>query len=1429
MTLGTRSKNAKYRGNTVVGLLIFAGLTLALASCSGNEITWQPGSGNSGLALRDLDIESQLYSGGLAHLSFDLVVPSGTTDSPDEVSVYLEKTGETAASADDPGDFGYPVTHHRISDIDKVATRADTAGMWLQRFREFSATLEDDGNGGVYHVESLFQVPEKIKAGDYRVVVTLEGGSDSVRATYDPVQILEPDDPELFLSHYGLDNNSFLLPESRLDLNDHRSQAAMHLSVEFANLGASAREPVELTTALEIDGQTFPVYMMTKNSGGALQVAGLYTPPRTCINVEDADGTVSEDCAFLRAQEISNVGLRLFLSNAAYDVLASLTSDLTCTLRILLDPENKVDEIDETNNAYSIPVRFLAGSIEAASGSEKTVFDAANMSDSAHYYGNKYMGVGYTLQPSYLKYSEDTVGESDIPQSAEFAVTGELYARISKNWIHPDTNVQNMAKLDLVYAHGDASYDVTKTSGNEAAYKVTILGYDLVNESVKLDGDYKLVDWTYSKDKKGKIFEVDIDAYICVVKMAVGYKGELGLHGEVTLSVKENTFTLDALGGPYASLEAWAQVGVSVVIAEVGVGVELTLINVTAYYNPTLTWNLNLNVARFTHSWPLVIRTLDGKVYVYATVLFWDWKWPLATWDGWAVSLPLIPTVSLMFGDYLDEFFNPDLTKQDGVIFDNVEAGTEYTGYWEFRPGAYAFYTENIQSLYINDQKVCDGDCPQGGTKAHTVYGNDVRAVVTVRVTTSERGGAQLWWDSTERGAECLATFYYKGEDCKDNPVWFQCSEKIDFYWGDKSPNKKYIDPGSSFSVRWKGKFTGIDGDNILLVTSDDTQPRIFVDGHEKELINHPTNLNKKWAEQTLSDMGETDFSLEYSHTEGNAYVTLDVIPSATWFIESTSTWNQFGCQGLEKADVHKQQSASDVDYLNFRIPSNVDYVPGEDYKPACYRLNQLTANGWFQFDPDKEKVIDFIAGGWGNGNLSLSVDGLRVVNNGYTTKDENMRENVGRAIMESGYHLVELSWTLKDEFTINPQNMRDVKIWPVHVRWSENRTDEYLVEFYRNGAEMQSVLTPATDEEEMEKTPLYSPVLILKDKPRATSEYDEEQIQLDVRSCSPFGEPLKFDESGGLLPVDATEHASTEIHWGTDEDHKAWNCEDSFPSNASLAEIAVRWTGNMTFPGDPNRPPDYHFEAFSNTDAPIHMKLGGRDLSGLNQDHTYYPEDEFYALLPVSVAHGTCSDGSSSCVPFHQEEILLERQKAGDPNNPITTFTYSREKRVATDDYFLILFYDDNEELIEEDYYMMSYVSGSGDETAKIYLYLNYTDGGILKHAIPSGTCSFTILASLHTNASSAYVEQGHKTFDTTINFEEIGGKPIHAYTRINSVVQKDKVVGSWFPKNPYTLEGSVPTVGSSLMMLKVKQDDDACLTTDTNSSEVKIVITFE
>ncbi|NQZ11416.1 MAG: hypothetical protein HRT35_30050 [Algicola sp.] len=590
----------------VAGMIL---LPLTLVGCGGgNKATDTTTNQTGNLSFTSVSIAGDAHAGYETTISFDITAETA------KHNVYI-KIDLEGIQQGDPQDL----------DISAEDYKADYHLTALMIDKMFA--------GETRHVEHIFTVPIDVLSGNYAAVFgineydffphddTLQGEEshhldDNMVIALDSITIVQPDKTNLRILDAELHNGN------ALDLSDHgddhliRNDAHFNLSLQLEAMVHDIEEQVDIVFTLEVPGlEAFPLYMVTDGTAGTT-LEPLWSYQKKChytANYSMAElaleGTVGVNCASLFAGQPLGGTHNLYLDQSARETLNLLTTDTAAKLVIRVDPDNVIGDWqgNTDDDSLRLPVMLLTGgqALNRRPGPYKNVvFDKGVKRDM----GNPdFFSVGYDLNAA-LSYATNGV----IPYAGYFNAPNSLNVTV----LTQDFNVLDVGMEmefnadDIISSHWDWHVDV---NGNR------VYGTS-VSFPTNDDGDIEL--WSSQVDGNEKYLKAPSISYtarfwvaIVPVSLTAGATGQVGIVGSAKLK-PQNIVAISA--GAKGQLDATITASVDAGVAAVGVGGQLTLIDLQQDLDISLQLRPGVGKADLTYKAPLTISGLNGHLFVYA-------------------------------------------------------------------------------------------------------------------------------------------------------------------------------------------------------------------------------------------------------------------------------------------------------------------------------------------------------------------------------------------------------------------------------------------------------------------------------------------------------------------------------------------------------------------------------------------------------------------------------------------------------------------------------------------------------------------------------------------------------------------------------------------------------------------------------------------
>jgi hypothetical protein len=401
--------------------------------------TYVPDFEAGNLKFTQVWVEDTMQAGMPTKIWFD--VETETPKYNTFVKLYLVelKTGSIDELEVSGGDFevAHTLTALNIEQLGQMGPGETVTETQGQDIVTEISYLSDDNRQA--HVEQSFIVPAEVQNGTYAVVFSIgrfdyhpeddalqsedfSDRDDNFLAAPATVIIGQPNKPNLRILSAELNSNSFELPAKRPTEGGTPFTSELTLNMEVESMAQDTELPVDVTFALEIDGQSYPL-SFADNQSSRPSKADVKTYPVICRE-ESRDGyPAGERCASLFRQEQTGYTYKLYINGEAYDALTTKTADSTVNLVIQLDPNQTIREWENNtaDNVKVMPVMFLVASEEnrtrrstrsTSDDNELSTYDNEffDLGNPGETYGNDDFGVGYAFNAK-MTYDNSVSGE----------------------------------------------------------------------------------------------------------------------------------------------------------------------------------------------------------------------------------------------------------------------------------------------------------------------------------------------------------------------------------------------------------------------------------------------------------------------------------------------------------------------------------------------------------------------------------------------------------------------------------------------------------------------------------------------------------------------------------------------------------------------------------------------------------------------------------------------------------------------------------------------------------------------------------------------------------------------------------------------------------------------------------------------------------
>ncbi len=935
-------------------------------------------------------------------------------------------------------------------------------------------------------VEHTFIVPSGIADGTYTAVFSINmldinpadnaiqgetsaDQSDNYMIASVATIIGNPDKPNLRILSASLVTNSFELPnaedaQNSDDINSVSGRSALTLNMEVESMAQDTVKPTDIIFELVIDGSRYPLWFEGQNDAGAVIKQNIFTYEAAC-RPEDRPGyPEGQRCASLFRQEQTGRTYNLYLSQAAYDILKTRTSDTPCQVVIKVDPNNTIEEWEnnKADNVKNLSVMYLAPQVPLRSLRAKyqiVIFDK-KLDDK---YGNDYWNGGYSIADS-MSYKVTNFGSVEIPTAGDIdLMNNEVYVTCFGK------------KKPVLEAGAKCSIDIDNIPDSSDEYVVKVMGEKIFGESKKLQTPAGACDnecseckkncpddkckencgkrfaegeiWNskdlagnemWSKSKESEEFKKTLNVGPVPVTIAAKAKGELGLRASLKIAAN-NKVILE--GGPYASLTAEVSGGVGLLLI-VGIECEVTLIKSFFGVNIGVQILPSYPLAIIRVALPLTLKAIEGKITAFIKADLGFWKKVLAEekifeWDSIIENTwyPIMDPKSWAFGaDTFKGLYSTSSDFKGSIPFtenalyhdwgnkgpsglsktDNFFASWE--GYFNIDSGLMNFYAEaddgmevwvdwNDDEKFSKDEKVIDhADAPWTGTVSKDVSVADA-GYHKIRVVYNEKTGnakAKFYWVKDNE----YAAWYWNNTDLSGDPVLFRRENSIDYNWGTGSPygdkDKNVVNP-DNFSVRWEGNIDfPTDGSYTVIANADKGTVSVWV---EDQL--------KATGSSFYVTKGKHKIKAEYKHFTGNAKVNVGFAPKGKFLARYFKNTDRTGTSAKTA------------------IEDKIDYQWGTSGAIASVKDNfSAIWEGYFSFENGN---YDFIA--HVNDRMWIWIDGEQI----YADRLDRPKSKAFLVTrkMKAGDHHIRVEYTECDGDAT------------ARLNWSKQKDNEFTATYY--------------------------------------------------------------------------------------------------------------------------------------------------------------------------------------------------------------------------------------------------------------------------------------------------------------------------------------------------------------------------------------------
>ncbi len=685
---------------------------LALAACGRSSPEWPVVP-----TVASTSVPSQAFYPGAA-VKVISTVESGSAAQNVPVGIFM-KNASLPATCDG-------LTHLTLSHatLDAIAQAPKDAPPVRHVHQRMVSTIVEYASGTQNRRATLtrrFILPS-VEPGAYRIATAVQPGQADCKFADGTVNVVRKFAPDLVHSSTALAQNSFRLPENII-AKRRVAGADLVVASEIVNSGLELTEPLEIGFELEVNGTRYPLDVQVEAASGGHTLSA-----RHVIAANSAGIT-------LPASGVRGTTYRLHLRDDAKAALRLLTADTATRLHVRIDPDAKVQEIKKSNNVATLPVMYLASSSTCtpatpASGQPYstppyyTVFCFGPHPPAYGIVGSPTEDIlaldfqfgGSDLDPAYLYYA---LGQPYDPTGVPTSVRFHMETIIAVYMLY---GLENIIPLDALI---DIGYQMPPTLDSSGAMqfaewnsKLVILNRVMFDHtsgvSIQSGADLDFL----KVSEKWKLLESEVDIVDIPVHYEMGAEGEMGLSGSVTAQFDKLDFnaSLGLSAGPYASLSAYGEASIDMLIASVGVGVDLNLIKISPRFEPSVRTfsartskdgQLQTNAGvEIGIDLPLVLSEGAGDFYAFLKILGAEHKSTIVAWKGATQSFDLISPLTMFRGPVGTFFVSANGgDTESGTIYQATpppSGGTQWIGDISLEQGDYTFWMQNVDSIQLN-------------------------------------------------------------------------------------------------------------------------------------------------------------------------------------------------------------------------------------------------------------------------------------------------------------------------------------------------------------------------------------------------------------------------------------------------------------------------------------------------------------------------------------------------------------------------------------------------------------------------------------------------------------------------------------------------------------------------------------------------------
>ncbi len=860
-----------------------------------------------------------LVSGGVG--TFTATVQSGVRAERVVVDFYLvdaatggcSQLGQAAASTV-PFDLAYNLLESSPSPS--------------RQARFFTTGLTYSPETGLREAKILqaFQLPI-LPDGSYSVVGAVRGKEPACKRAGSAVPVTHTTQPRMIHSYTKASNHSFRLPPAVEKTGKNRPGPALSISSEIANVGLVHEGDTEVGFLLEIDGVDYPLEVeQTDAAGGSVRVS------RHTYARKERNGSVVP----MMQGDVRGTTHHLHLGEAAKEKLRAATTDKTCTLKITIDPDHKIAAVGGQDSMTSVPVQFLAAAapcpVDPSLPNVQYCYGPggsnANSNDNGNVFGS-YQFANTAADPNYLAATPAT--PSGVPS------TVKQYSNASSAFGASSNSASKLISTQLVFAvtpgqpasaADRAATAVDPPEGEvDGSEQLQLLG------SLVFDRDFKKLtaerDYTfYKKNAKKVLWKTTTMVGPVPVKAEIGIEGELGLQGQIKIVADRTGWgSLGFAIGPYAGVKVYAEASVNLVVCQVGVGFEMTVVKFSVEFQ--LGMRLVISGAQAAleiyEGIPLTITALGGDIYLFVKVpLIHEWKYPFVEWAGWTWVFNIVPPQTTYFGSPGTFMVTgthsgaPIAPRMDHMVYADASQAPVYSSdnyLWEgniaLTQSRYRFSFQGVNNIQLSGNgigsKTILSSCSSGGSTEVDIA---AAGTYTLQVKTDyacwKSGSASVSWAEMGESGVGSAGGYAGTADgspaCAVNqwlyndpaygtatvPTSYQCASDVDLQVESSQQMAAWINaPQDGLTALWQGAFPTFDASVTEAVVWFQGNPTIASCVHVGTADRPPTYYSNKgdMVELAVTDAtGAVIFTTDPANTNsvdfgssGNGFLKIDL------------------------------------------------------------------------------------------------------------------------------------------------------------------------------------------------------------------------------------------------------------------------------------------------------------------------------------------------------------------------------------------------------------------------------------------------------------------------------------------------------------------------------------------------------------------------